>query len=155
LTVHVTHALVRAKEKGFKPDEGMMQRALSYLRSIESHYPPWYDVEWRRVITAYSLYVRKRMNDADPARAKRLIQEAGGIEKLPIEAIGWIWPTISEDKNSTAENEAIRRHIANRVTETAGNAHFVSGYKDGNWVLLSSDRRADGVLLEAMIGDQP
>jgi uncharacterized protein YfaS (alpha-2-macroglobulin family) len=155
LTVHVAHALVRAKEKGFSPDEQMLQRAHAYLRAIESHYPSWYAPEWRRVITAYALYVRNRMKDPDPARARRLIAEAGGVDKLPIEAIGWIWPTISADPASRAENEAIRRHVANRVTETAGNAHFVSGYKDGDWVLLSSDRRADGVLLEALIGDQP
>ncbi len=154
LTVHVAHALVRAKEKGYKPDEEMLRRAQSYLRSIESHIPSWYGEEARRAIIAYSVYVRNKMKDPDPAKAKRLIAEAGGADKLGIEAVGWIWPTISEDKASQAENEAIRRHVANRVTETAGAAHFVSGYKDANWVLLHSDRRADGVLLEAMIGDQ-
>src|SRR6185295_19424544 len=59
------------------------------------------------------------------------------------------------DPGSAAENDAIRRHVTNRVAETAGNAHFVSCYKDADWVLLHSDRRADGVLLDAMIGDQP
>jgi len=98
--------------------------------------------------------VRKRMGDADPNKAKALINEAGGVDKMPIESIGWIWPTLSEDKGSAGENEAIRRHVTNRMTETAGAAHFVSGYKDSNWVLLHSDRRADGILLEAMIGDQ-
>ncbi|MDF2692825.1 MAG: hypothetical protein K0S65_1208, partial [Labilithrix sp.] len=154
LTVHVAHALVRAQEKGYKPDEEMMRRAQSYLRSIESHIPPWYGDDARRAIVAYSLYVRHRMKDSDPAKAKRLIGEAGGVDKLGIEAVGWIWPTLSADKASTVENEAIRRHVTNRVTETAGAAHFVSGYKDADWVLLHSDRRADGVLLEAMIGDQ-
>jgi uncharacterized protein YfaS (alpha-2-macroglobulin family) len=154
ITIHVAHALARAKEKGYTPDEQMMMRALEYLRSIESHIPHWYGEEARRAIIAYSIYVRNRLKDPDPSKAKRLISQAGGVDKLGIEAIGWIWPTISEDKDSAAENEAIRRHVANRVTETAGAAHFVSGYKDENWVLLHSDRRADGVLLEAMIGDQ-
>jgi uncharacterized protein YfaS (alpha-2-macroglobulin family) len=154
LTVHVAHALIRAKDKGYKPDEEMLRRAQSYLRSIESHIPAWYGEEGRRAIIAYSIYVRNRMKDPDPAKAKRLITEAGGLEKLGIEAVGWIWPTIAADKGSVAENEAIRRHVTNRVTETAGAAHFVSGYKDADWVLLHSDRRADGVLLEAMIGDQ-
>ena len=40
------------------------------------------------------------------------------------------------------------------MTETAGNAHFVSGYKDAACLLLHSDRRADAILLESMIGDQ-
>lgn len=154
LTIHVAHALVRAKDKGYKPDDEMMRRAQSYLRSIERYIPAWYNQDARRAIIAYALYVRHRMKDPDVAKAKRLIAEAGGVDKLGIEAVGWIWPTISEDKASAADNEAIRRHVANRVTETAGAAHFVSGYKDADWVLLHSDRRADGVLLEAIIGDQ-
>lgn len=154
LSIHVTHAVVRAKEKGYKPDDEMMRRAQGYLRNIESYIPSWYGEDARRSLIAYALFVRKKMNDADPARAKRLMAEAGGVERLPIEAVGWIWPTISGDPASSTENDAIRRHVANRVTETAGNAHFVSGYKDSDWVLLHSDRRADGVLLESMIGDQ-
>lgn len=154
LTIHVAHALARAKDKGFAPDEQMVQRALNYLRQIESHIPAWYGEEARRAIVAYSIYVRNRLKDADPTKARKLIAQAGGVDKLGIEAVGWLWPTISEDKGSASENEAIRRHVANRVTETAGAAHFVSGYKDSDWVLLHSDRRADGVLLEAMIGDQ-
>ncbi|HSO40060.1 MAG TPA: alpha-2-macroglobulin family protein [Labilithrix sp.] len=154
LSIHVAHALVRAKDKGYKPDEEMLRRAQSYLRNVESYIPSWYSEDARRSLIAYALFVRKKLNDADPGRAKRLIVEAGGVDKLPIEAVGWIWPTISQDKNSAAENEAIRRHVANRVTETAGNAHFVSGYKDADWLLLNSDRRADGILLESMIGDQ-
>ncbi len=154
LSVHVAHALVRAKEKGYEPDDEMLRRAQGYLRNIESFIPSWYGEDARRSLVAYALFVRKRMTDADPGRAKRLITEAGGIDKLPIEAVGWIWPTLSEDQGSAAENEALRRHVANRVTETAGNAHFVSGYQDEGWLLLHSDRRADGILLESMIGDQ-
>ena len=154
VSVHVSHALVRLKDKGYKPDDEMMRRSQSYLRSIESFIPSWYNEDARRSLIAYALFVRNRMKDPDPARAKRLMVEAGGVEKLPIEAVGWIWPTLSGDAASTTENENIRRHVANRVTETAGNAHFVSGYKDSDWVLLHSDRRADGILLESMIGDQ-
>ncbi len=155
LTVHVAHALVRAKEKGFSPDPAMLERSKNYLRRIEAFIPAWYGEDARRALVAYALYVRKLMGDADPARARGLVAEAGGVDKLPIEAVGWIWPTIADDKSSQGQNEQIRRHVANRVTETAGAAHFVSGYKDANWVLLHSDRRADGVLLESMIGDQP
>ncbi|MBX3226012.1 MAG: hypothetical protein KIT84_29445 [Labilithrix sp.] len=154
LTIHVAHSLVRAKEKGYAPDEQMLRNTQNYLRNIESHIPSWYGPEARRALVAYSLYVRHRMKDSDPNKAKSLIREAGGVDKLGIEAVGWIWPTISEDKGSQGENEQIRRHVGNRMVETAGAAHFVSGYKDADWVLLHSDRRADGVLLEAMIGDQ-
>ena len=43
----------------------------------------------------------------------------------------------------------------NRVTETAGAAHFADSYSDGAYTILHSDRRADGVILDALIGDQP
>jgi uncharacterized protein YfaS (alpha-2-macroglobulin family) len=154
LSVHVAHALVRARDKGYTPDGEMLRRSQDYLRSIESHIPAWYGQDARRALIAYALFVRHKMKDADPARAKRLIREAGGVDKLPIEAVGWIWPVLSQDPASATENEDLRRHVTNRVTETAGNAHFVSGYQDSDWVLLHSDRRADGVLLESMIGDQ-
>ncbi|MDR2013501.1 MAG: Ig-like domain-containing protein [Rhodanobacter sp.] len=155
VSIHVAHALTRAQEKGYAPDAAMMQRAQGYLRAIQTHIPTWYPADARRALVAYSLYVRKRMGDADPARAKALIAEAGGVDKLPIEAIGWIWPTIADDSSAAAQNAAIRTYVQNHASETAGAAHFVSGYQDADWVLLSSDRRADGILLEAMIGDQP
>ncbi len=155
LSIHVSHALARSAAKGYKVDETVKQRSLSYLRSVENHIPGWYSIEARRAIIAYALYVRRLWKDADPARAKRLIAEYGGADKMNLEALGWIWPTISEDKNSVQDNAKIRMAVANRVTETAGAAHFVTSYGDGAYLLLHSDRRADGVLLEAMIVDQP
>jgi len=155
VSIHVAHAVARAEAKGYKIDVSMKERAKGYLRTVENHIPYWYDAESRRAIIAYSLYVRRLLGDADPARARRLIQESGGVEKMNIEAVGWIWPTLSEDHASQAENARVRRVVANRVTETAGAAHFVTSYGDGSYLLLHSDRRADAVLLEAMIVDQP
>src|SRR5262249_60565631 len=34
-------------------------------------------------------------------------------------------------------------------------AHFTPSYSDGAQVMLHSDRRADGVILESLIGDDP
>ncbi len=156
LSIHVSHALARSAAKGYKVDETVKQRSLAYLRSVENHIPHWYDLEARRAIIAYALYVRRLWKDADPGRARQLMKEYGGAAKMNLEAVGWIWPTISEDvKGSAAENAAIRKAVANRVTETAGAAHFVTSYGDGAYLLLHSDRRADGILLEAMIVDQP
>lgn len=155
LTLHVMHALVRAKEKGYPVDADVLLRAQRYARNIEHHIPSFYGVEARRALIAYSVYVRGRNGDSDPAKARALIRDAGGVDKLPMEATGWIWPTISADKGSATELEEIRRVVKNRVTETAGTAHFVTGYKDSDWVMLHSDRRADGILLEALIGDEP
>ena len=155
VTVHVTHALVRAKDKGFDVDAQVLARANGYLKNVESHIPGWWPEDARRSLIAYALNVRWRMKDPDPARARRLVAEAGGADKLPIEADGWILPLLHGDAASGGELAQIRKFLANRVTETAGAAHFVASYKDADYLILNSDRRADGVLLEALIYDQP
>jgi uncharacterized protein YfaS (alpha-2-macroglobulin family) len=154
LSVHVAHALQRAKEKGFDVPDDMLNRSRSYLRDIEKHIPSYYSIESRRAITAYAIYVRNRMGDRDTARARQLIAEAG-LENLPLEAIGWLMPVLSGDSGSAAQVAAIRRLLNNRATETAGAAHFVTSYTDGQEVMLHSARRADGIILEALIKDQP
>lgn len=154
ISVHVAHALQRAKEKNFDVPDAMLNLSREYLRTIESHIPSYYSVESRRAIVAYALYVRARMGDRDTAKAKRIIAEAG-LEKLSLETIGWLLSVLAGDTGSQAELTAIRRHLNNRATEEAGTAHFVTSYSDGKQLLLQSDRRADGVILEALINDQP
>ena len=154
VSIHVAHALQRAREKNFPVPADMLEKSKRYLRDIERHIPSNYGPEARHALVAYALYVRNRMGDRDAGRARRLIKEAG-LENLSLESVGWLLPVLSGDPNSRSEIEAIRRHLNNRATETAATAHFASSYKDSDYLLLNSDRRADGVILEALIGDQP
>ncbi|HYN83893.1 MAG TPA: alpha-2-macroglobulin family protein [Pyrinomonadaceae bacterium] len=154
VSIHVAHSLVRAKEKGFEVPDSMLARSREYLRNIERHIPSYYGRQARNTLIAYSLYVRARMNDRDAAKARRLIATEG-LGKLSFEAVGWLYAVLSGDAGSRAEVEAIRKLLNNNVTETAGAAHFVTDYSDDNYLLLHSSRRADGIILEALIGDQP
>ena len=156
LSVHVAHALQRAKEKGYAVPPDTLSRAQGYLKNIEANIPRDYSAESRRAIVAYALYVRKRMGDADPARARKLLAEGGGARETPLEAIGWIWPTLSGDAAGSAkELEDIGKVVRNQATETAGAAHFTTSYSDGAYVLLHSDRRADALLLEGLMIAEP
>jgi len=154
LSIHVAHALARAKQEKFEVPKATLDKSQEYLRKIESNIPSYYSVEARRAIVAYALYVRAQMGDRDVARARRLIAEAG-LEALSPESIGWLLSVLSNDANSSNEVAAIRHLLNNRVTETAGAAHFVSSYSDSDYLLLNSNRRADGVILAALIMDQP
>ena len=154
LSIHVAHALARAKQKNFAVPNKMFEESQEYLQSIESHIPKQYSESIRHAIVAYALYVRAQMDDRDPARARRLIAEAG-LDKLSLESVGWLLSVLSSDEDSAAQVAAMRRLLGNRVSETAGTAHFVSSYDDGDYLILNSSRRADGVILEALIGDQP
>jgi hypothetical protein len=155
ISVHVGHALARAKDEGWTIEANMWSRSQQYLRNVERYIPSWYGEDARRAIIAYALYVRERMGDPDHARAKKLIAEAGGADKLQLEVCGWLLWVLTGDKDAKAEVEAIRKHLNNRVDETAAYAHFTTSYTDGQYLLLHSDRRADGVILEALIKDSP
>ncbi|HET9912653.1 MAG TPA: Ig-like domain-containing protein [Anaerolineales bacterium] len=149
-SIHVTHALYRAQEKGFDVPADMQQNALVYLRDIESHYPDWYSQRTRWTLSAYALYVRDLSGDRDAAKAENLLREAG-LENLSMEAIGWLWPVIDDPE----QLEAIRVYVNNHVVETAGAANFTTDYDDQTYLLLSSDRRTDAILLDALIEDNP
>jgi alpha-2-macroglobulin len=154
ISIHVAHALARAKDKRFEVPAGMLERSRGYLREIERHIPSYYSIESRRALIAYALYVRARLGDRDTARARRLLGESG-LNGLSLEALGWLLSVMAGDAGSQAEIAAIRKHFNNRVSEEAATAHFVTSYSDGEHLLLHSDRRADGVILEALIADQP
>ncbi|MEA3441388.1 MAG: alpha-2-macroglobulin family protein, partial [Chloroflexota bacterium] len=153
-TIHVAHALQRAKMKGFDVPDQMQLRVLDYLREIESHYPYWYSKRTRQTLSAYALYVRALMGDRDVEKARHLYHEAT-LEDLSLEAVAWLWQVLQDDPGSAAELDAIRRHINNRAVETAGAANFTTSYADQAYLLLHSDRRTDALLLDALIADQP
>lgn len=153
-TIHVGLAVQMAREKGFAVPEAIQPRLLEYLRQVESHYPDWYGKETRQTLSAYALYVRNRMNDRDPQKALKLLGEAG-LENLSLEAIGWLWPVLQGSEQATSQLAAIRQLVANRVVETAGAANFTTSYNEQTYLLLSSDRRTDAILLDALMGDDP
>jgi len=153
-TIHVAHALQRAELKGFKVPEEMKPRLLQYLRQIENYYPSWYSQHTRQTLSAYALYVRHLMGDRDPDKAIQLLDEAG-LENLDLDAVGWLWQVLQDAPNAGARLEAIRKHVNNRVVETAGAANFTTSYDDQSYLLLNSDRRTDAILLEALMIDDP
>ena len=153
-SVHVAHALARARLKGYAVSDEMLSRSLEYLRNIEQQFPSWYSVNARRALSSYALYVRKFLNDNDPSKARALVREQG-LESLSLESVGWLLFVLTDDAPSQATVVEMRRFLNNRVTETAGAATVASGYSDGDYLLLHSSRRADAVLLEALVVDQP
>jgi len=153
-TIHVAHALERAEQKGYDIPQNMQDQVLYYLQDIEGYYPSWYSERTRNFLSSYALYVRHLMGNSDINKARNLLNDVG-LENLQLEAVGWLWQVLLDDPDSTEELEAIRRHISNRVVETPSAANFTTDYDDQSYLLLSSDRRTDAILLDAMIADDP
>jgi alpha-2-macroglobulin len=153
-SIHAAHALARARIKGYDVNAEMFNRSLGYLKVIEQHIPWWYPESVKRMLRAYALYVRRLMKDRDIKKAHALLAEAG-LDGLSMEALGWLIGTMTGDRSSATWLGKIHRHLDNKVSETAATAHWTTGYSDGNYLILHSDRRADGVILEALIEDKP
>lgn len=154
LSVHVAHALIRAKQNNFVVPEQMLEKSRKYLREIENRFPSHYSNDSKRAITAYALSVRAQMGDRDTQRVRRFIN-SGNVTYVSLETNAWLLSVIANDKDYVIERNAIKRHFSNSAVETAGAAHFVSSYGDDDHVILNSDRRSDGIILDALIADQP
>ena len=150
LSVFVASALGHARAKGFDVPKTMLERVKPYLANIEQFIPSYYPEDIRRAIQAYALYTRKQMGDLDIAKGKKLFG-VWGVDKVSMETDGWLLGLFAGSKQAASERAAILRYVANHVSETAGAANFTTDYHDGNYLILGSDRRVDGVLLESMI----
>ncbi len=153
VSIHAAHAMARAETKGYEVDKDMRGRSLRYLKQIERHIPSWYSLQSRRAVIAYSVLVRELMGDTPADKARQLFRDAG-LDGLSNESLAFLLPTLDR-AGQAGDVEAIERHLMNRVSETAGAAHFVESYTDGAHVLMHSNRRSDGVILEALTQVRP
>lgn len=145
--VHIINALITAKQKGYDVDAQVLAHSKKYLRSIEQYLAHWYSQKSRASIQAYALYVLHKMGDDTTLKAQALLDEHG-LKTLSFEAKGWLVQCLSSSKSA---KEILLKDAANHVTQTARDAHFVTGYKDGQYVLMHSERRVDGIWLEALL----
>jgi hypothetical protein len=150
LTIHVAHALARAKALDLALDEHPRRRLDRYIANIDQHIKAETSKRTANALRAYALYVRSLSGDMDRKRARSLARE----KDLSIESLGWLLPLLKTDAPNTDFDEGLRR-LANQVTETAAGAHFVTSYSDGAHVLLHSERRADGVVLGGLVATDP
>jgi alpha-2-macroglobulin len=149
LTIQAAHALVLAKEAGYAIPQSTLDVAMSYMFDIENRFLPEYSEEVRDSLSAYALNVRALNGDRDTTKAEALWTRRG--DKMSLDAVAWIWPVIDDQAIDTA----IERLFVNQAVETAGAANFSTNYGDDAYVILHSDRRSDGIILDALISERP
>ena len=148
-TVQVTHALLLARDNGYTVPQATLDSALAYLADVESHIPAEYGEHERDAIRAYALWVRSLAGQRDPAKAMALFDDRG--DDLQADALAWLWSSLDD----RAAHREVERLLGNRVVETAGAANIVTNYDDGSYVIMQSDRRTDGIVLDALITESP
>ncbi len=148
-SIQATHALVEAKANGYGVQSDRLEQALWYLTNIEEFYPVDYSQQMRDTLSAYALHVRNLAGDRDAAKANELYRRAG--DGLGLDAVAWLWPVL-DDAGADVE---IERLFSNQVIETAGAATFTTDYGEDAYLILHSDRRTDGIILDALIAEAP
>jgi uncharacterized protein YfaS (alpha-2-macroglobulin family) len=155
VSVHVTHALLRARERGYPIPGEMLERALEYVRAVEGRIPRWYPRSAKFAIRAYGAYVLDRAEDrAAPARLRELFREVR-LDTIPLEVAGWLLTASAGRGEFDQERAELLRIVNNRATETASTATFATRYEEGEYLLLHSSRRTDAVVLEALLATDP
>ncbi|MGE3358843.1 MAG: alpha-2-macroglobulin, partial [Acidimicrobiia bacterium] len=149
VSIVVTDALVAARTAGATVPAGMLDAALGYLATIESTYPTELTEPVRDVLSAYALHVRSKAGGRDAAKARALWERRGA--ELSLEAAAWIWPVLDDP----AAVAAIDSRITNAAVETADAATFTVAYGEDAHLVLSSERRVDAVVLDALITMRP
>jgi len=148
-SVHVMHALFEAEANGYSVPANVLDEGRWYLQNIEEHIPQDWSERTRDTLIAYSLFVRAIEGDVDSAKADE-VWRRHGLE-FGLDALAWLWPLVSDEAIATE----IRRNFSNRVTETPSAATFATDYGEEGYLLLYSDRRTDGVILDAMLAMDP
>jgi alpha-2-macroglobulin len=148
VSVQATEALVLAERAGFAIPDRARTRALRYIADIERHFPPYWGIAERHSTSAYALAVRNRAGTRDTVKAEALYRSDSS---LALDAIAWLWPVVDDP----AIDAEIERTLRNRATETPSALTFASGYDDRAHLVMASDRRTDGIVLDALVSQRP
>ncbi|CAF1370238.1 unnamed protein product [Adineta steineri] len=163
VSVHAAHCLVVVIKKQIcNVDMYMLDNVLNYLTSIESEidklpYSKYWCETTRFSLISYALYVRAKHLQIVANEALELFVRSG-LNKLSLEALGWLLISLSTEKNDKTDQliETIYKHLKGKVNETSETANFITSYgDDGQSVMLHSDQRTDAILLEALLYIDP
>ncbi|HEX2210543.1 MAG TPA: alpha-2-macroglobulin family protein [Longimicrobium sp.] len=156
VSIHVTHALLRARDRGYEVPEEMLENALDYVGTVEAHIPVWYPRSVNFALRAYAAYTLDRAGEGVAAerRLAHLFAEAR-LDTIPLEVAGWLLSAAADHPRFAEQRAELLRIINNRATETASTATFATRYEEGEYLLLHSSRRTDAVVLEALLRADP
>ena len=148
-SVQAVHALLLARENGYAVSDDTLARGLAFLADIENYFPSGFSPQERASVGAYALWTRSLAGQRDPAKALALYER--DTDDHTVDVLAWLWGSI----DSTSVRDEIERTLGNRVVETAGAANFVTDYGDSAYLVMHSDRRTDGIVLESLIANAP
>lgn len=148
-SIQATQALLVASVHGFDVPKENLARAQQYLTKIDSQIPAEASQQARDTLRAYALRVRMQGGHRDSAAADAMVAERGS--KLPLDAVAWLLPVVTDGP----VRASLAQLVGNATVDDAGSVTFTNAVTDDAWTTLQSDRRTDGLVLDALISTDP
>lgn len=154
VTIHATHAMVRARRADVDVPDAMLDRALEYLRHIDTHLSQYKSERVKDTLRAYALYVRT-LSGEDVSKEALAFCRTRELNEFPLEVLGWMLSCLDTGSSAVDMRDHIIRYVTNRVSETAGTAQFTTQTHDGDHLILYSQRKVDAIVLEGLLHVNP
>ena len=148
VSIHVAHALARARAVGVGPPG---ERSRRYLAQVDRHVPRGCGPRARAALVAYALYVRALLGDEDVERAKALVTE-GGVEGLEPEAAAMLLSVLRRKRAARGEEAQLRSALERWIARGAARPQAAAA---DALVTLGTPTRALAVVLDAWVTDGP
>src|SRR6185312_4918919 len=148
-SIQATQALVVADNHGFTVNADALQRADAFLSEIDRHIPSKASRTTRDMLRAYALNVRMLAGHRDAKGAETLATQRGSA--LALDAVAWLLPVVAD----AGVRDALLLRVNNAAVDDAGSVTFTNKVTDDAWTTLQSDRRTDGLVLDALLSVTP
>jgi len=154
LTIHATHALLLAEQRGMPVPAQARERALAYLARIRSHCAASYGQRVCDALEAQALWVRSMAGHV-VEREALLLANGRSLDQLDLESCAALLMALRGSEHGSVTRSALLRHLGNRAVETAGKVHFSTDFGEGAHLLLFSSRRSDAMVGMALMEESP
>lgn len=149
LSIHATHALVRAQETGYGIAPDQMAAALHYLERIDGALGHKLRLANQVTHLAYAVFVLHEAGGNYEQEAAKILARMA-LSEMPPEVLGWLLPVLDVD-----ERKILQRFLENSVAETSATATFEFTGETGGQNTYYSRRRGDAIVLDSLMRVEP
>jgi uncharacterized protein YfaS (alpha-2-macroglobulin family) len=152
LTIHATHALVRANSAGLAVPDGVLKKALNAVKHIEKSFSRFQLESARNDLLTYAFYVRAHSGESIAKQASELWRTKH--KDLSRDARCWLASALvlshAEDLASEILNSLLKE-----VIQTASTAEFNTSMKGNSYYCFWSSSRENALFLETLLLTKP
>eukprot|EP01091_Cochliopodium_minus_P005035 TRINITY_DN1498_c0_g1_i3.p1 TRINITY_DN1498_c0_g1~~TRINITY_DN1498_c0_g1_i3.p1 ORF type:complete len:2381 (-),score=691.25 TRINITY_DN1498_c0_g1_i3:21-7163(-) len=155
ISCYIGFCLAVCKQKNIPFDSSVWLKLKPFLERIENHLCVWYSKMTKNSLKAFSLFVLTKFGENVTDKAIDLFKK-NEFHEFSLESLGWLVVSLQGSSQSEEYTKKILNYLYSNIHETAETANFVTSYgDDGKYVMFHSDRRTDGVLLDALLTVSP